>query len=232
MQWKTGLKLGVSAIAVFAAGMVFAQAGKTLYMNGKPVSRGLITQGGKVYAPIADIAKGLDMTVIPKADGFEIAPAGGANQLGGMTGKVGDLINAGQFTFKVVRVQRGATYTRQFDGTNVENAPEGDDMVAVVCRLKNALKKPVMLSLTGGESTALTDQEEHSFQPYSGLTRDVPGGFAGYKALPGAAADFAILFHVPKATKLKDFVYQIDTLGERDVKKTIFRVSIPDAGTQ
>ncbi|MBC8137366.1 MAG: hypothetical protein H8F28_15915 [Fibrella sp.] len=231
MKLKTGLKLGIGAIVVFAAGMVFAQAGKTLYMNGKPVSRSLITQGGKVYAPIADIAKGMDMTVIQKPDGFEIAPAGGANQVGGLTGKVGDLMNSGQFTFKVVRVQRGETYTRQFDGTTTENAPAGEDIVAVVCRLKNALKKPVMLSLTGGEVTALADQEEHSFQPYTGLTRDVPNGFGGYKALPGAAADFAILFHVSKATKLKDFVYQIDTLGERDVKKTIFRVSLADAGT-
>ncbi len=215
--------------AAFAAGMAFAQAGKTLYMNGKPVSRGLITQSGKVYVPLAELAKGLDMVVVPKSDGYEIAPAGGANQVGDQIGKLGDTLSNGQFTFRILEVVRGAEYQRRFGSGTVTN--RGGEVVAIICRAKNATDRTLRLNGYGGELSALTDTEEHAYRvDGTGTGLDVAPD--GLNFLPGSAKEFALVFRVPASVTLKDLVYQLRSggyvTGKFEFKKTVFRVAVPN----
>jgi len=199
-----------------------------LYMNGAVASSNLLTKNGVTYAPIGDVAKALGMTVVKRADGFEIKPAGGANMLIGLTGKVGDTLFDGNFQFKVVEVYRGPLWKKRFDPSGGEVAPNGekDDVLAIVCRIKNGMKKTVTVGLPGGTNTAVTDMDEHSFQPFTGLAVDIHG--RGETVLPGATLDFALTFTIPKTAELKDLVYQLSVF--ENVKQTNFRVSLKPAG--
>ena len=75
--------------------------------------------------------------------GLALAPAGGANQIGGLMGKVGDKLTNGSIVFTVVKVYRGDKYQKQFDTGEVTPANANEDVVAITCRIKNATPKTV-----------------------------------------------------------------------------------------
>jgi hypothetical protein len=63
--------------------------------------------------------------------------------------------------------------------------------------------------------TAVTDTNGSAYPP---VDFDLVGG-GGYgppTMLPGAASKFAAIFDVPKGTTLKDLVFSLATIGERD----------------
>ena len=227
---RKNVLIALIAVSATLGGYALAQAGSILYLSGKPISTDLIVRNGKVYAPIADIAKGLGMTVTPRADGFAIAPEGGANQVGDQTGKMGDVLSNGQFTFAVTEVIRGAEYTQRF-GKGTVKAKPGMDVVTVVCRIKNATDRALQLTRYGGELSALTDTEEHAYSiNNTGSGGDIPA--AGLKFLPGSAQEFAYVLQIPSGATLKDFVYQLRNAGyvrgKFDFKKTVFRIAVPN----
>ena len=62
---------------------------------------------GQAYVRVSDVAKALGMTVVARADGFELRKAGGANQVEGtVTGKVGDTLFDGNWRFQVLKVEK------------------------------------------------------------------------------------------------------------------------------
>ena len=88
-------------------------------------------------------------------------------------------------------------------------------------QIKNATTKTLGLSLAN-DKTAITDEQEHSFEPST-------GGWADWVSpnpdvLPGAAVDFASVFQVPKDTKIKDLVF--DLTDSRTPGHTIFRIHL------
>ena len=212
-----GVGIAVCAYAYFVGG--------NLYVNGSLASSNVIDVKGTAYVPIKDVAKALNMTVTKTSRGFEMGPAGGANMVGGLTGKVGDELFNGFHRFKVVEVIRGKSYTNRFSGDNqaITPYPEGDDLVVVICRIKNATKTTENLGLPGGELTALTDMDEHSISPRNGVSIDVPS--RGPNVLPGAAVDFALTFDVPAGAKLKDLVYDVQDFEVKH-KSEPFRVTL------
>jgi hypothetical protein len=213
-----------AALAATAALGWARWAGAKLYYNGKVASSDVITRGGVAYVPIRDIAAALSMTVQTRDDGYVLMKAGGANQLEGLNGKVGDDLFNGVFRLKVNRVIRGSRYQRQFSKGDDLTAPEGEDIMAVVVRVKNGTQKTQMVDLMPGANTALTDENEHSFGPYSGGYMDIPE--RAPTLVPGAATDFALTFHVPKSAVLKDLIFSPRSLmlnGGPD-----FRVSLKE----
>lgn len=179
-------------------------AGVTLSMGDKSVPVDTINKNGKVYVPLADVAKLLDMQVGKTATGYAFEPIGGAGQVNGLNGKIGDKLNLGFGTYEFKELFRGKKYTKRFD-TGEDEAREGFDIVAVIIRFKNATKKKVTINPFGGENTAITDTDEHSFAQFTGLAIDMPS--RGPEVLPGAACDFALVFEVPEKAQLKDLVY-------------------------
>jgi len=200
-------------------------ASSNLYINGNLASSSVIDVKGVAYVPVKDVAKALKMNVTKSSRGLEISPAGGANMVGGLTGKVGDELFNGFHRFKVVEVIRGKSYTNRFSGDNqaITPFPANDDLVIVICRLKNATKQTENLSLPGGELTSLTDMDEHSISPRNGLSLDAPS--RGPNLLPGSAVDFALTFDVPENAQLKDLVYQVSDFDLKH-KSEPFRVSL------
>src|SRR5262245_15643874 len=102
-----------------------------LYVNGKIASSNVITQNGVAYVPIKDVAAALNLTAEKRPDGYALVHAGGANQVEGLQGKVGDELFNGLYRLKVVRVVRAEKYDRKFSKGDAVTAPDGKEVVAV-----------------------------------------------------------------------------------------------------
>ena len=214
------VSLSVSVGLIYAA---YAGAGTNLYINGGRASSRVIQHDGMAYVPVADVAKALNQTVVAKADGYALAPAGGSNQVAGLNGKIGDKLTNGEMMLTVVKVFRTEKYAYQYGEGNAEPNGPGDDVVVVVLRLKNMRTKSTQIAPWGDDNTSLTDQDEHSYKTKG---TDQHGHLP--TLLPASAYDFAMTFSLPKTEKVGDLVYQlcyIDNAG----KPATFRVSLESA---
>jgi hypothetical protein len=199
-----------------------------LYVNGNLASSHLVQLNGTSYVPVKDVAAALQWTLEKTSRGLELNQAGGANQVNGIVGKVGDTLFNGYARFQVVKVVRGKTYTNQFSGDNqqVTPIPDSGDLVVVIIHAKNGLNNSITFMLPGGGDTALTDTDGHSYTPRSGMSMDIPS--RGVSVLPGAGFDFALTFDVPQSAQLGDLVYQLSLggTGSFGSEKKKFRVSL------
>lgn len=223
MKRWIGILSFVGAGALAAA--YLGQASK-LFVDGKVASTGLIERNGMAYVPLKDVAAALKMSVKKTARGYELTTGGGGEMVQGVNGNVGDTLFNGYARFQVVKVIRGKKYINQFSGDKQEVTayPESNDLVIIVCRIKNGTKETQTCGLPSGQMTALTDTDEHSFGPRTGLSIDCPS--RGQTLLPGAAVDFALTFDVPEEAKLKDLVYEVTFFGTLKASDKKFRVAL------
>ena len=175
--------------------------------------------------PLKDVATALNLSMQKTGRGYELTESGGANQVEGITGKVGDVLYNGFVRFQVLKVTRTKSYTKKFTGTGDEATPiqPNNELAIVLCRMKNATQKTGTASITGGLTDALTDTEGHSYEPRR--TSDIP---PNQELLPGAAIDFALIFDVPPSAKLQDLVYEAQLIGLVGPEKKKFRVAVGD----
>src|SRR2546423_1385136 len=85
-----------------------------LYLNGKIASTDILMHNGVAYVPIRDVAAALSMNLQKRPDGYAIGASGGANQVGGINGRVGDDLFNGEVRLKVIDVVRSSAYKRRF----------------------------------------------------------------------------------------------------------------------
>jgi hypothetical protein len=220
---------------------VFAWAqgsGLRLTVNGNPASSAARVIDGRLYAPVEDIAKALNMVVVKRGSGYDITTPGGANQVEGLRGKVGAMLFDGKWRFRVVDVQKTKTYSirreggldpGQFrghvrvDGTTYTTEP-GYTFVVVNAIVKNGQKTTEGFGSAYGEHTALADDQGSSYRP---LGWDQEGGmFTTKRLLPGAGQDVAMIFLVPETVKLKDLVVTLTNISDRDPKDV--RISLSE----
>ncbi|HWA84396.1 MAG TPA: hypothetical protein VG820_13220 [Fimbriimonadaceae bacterium] len=215
----------VAGMAASAIALALYLQSSSLYVNGNLASSGVVERNGTAYVPIKDVAKALNLSLQKTARGYELSDSGGANQVEGITGKVGDVLWNGFARFTVVKVIRGKEYTNQFSGDNqkVTPYPEANDLVVLVCRIKNGTKEKQTCMLPAGDATGLADTDGHSYAPRNGLSIDCPS--RGQELLPGAAVDFALTFDVPPSAKLQDLVYEVNFFATKSGQKK-FRVSL------
>jgi hypothetical protein len=228
---------------ILAAGAVaaFARAGKTVVYHGAVVSSDVSMVGGRPYVPLADMARVLGGKVTSRGDGYEIVTgeagggasgdaasrtaAGGANEVRGQNGKVGDLFFNGYWRFQVKSVDRAQEYTYRFSPNAYTAKPNGanDELVVVTCQIKNGQKQAEEPILTAHglntQQTALTDDQGQSFAP---MDFDVRGGALS----SGAAKPFAVIFSVPKGTKLQTLIFTLYGFGNTSNKATHVRVAL------
>ncbi len=226
MKLKTIALLGVAAAAV----MVYAQAQRTLTINSRIASTDVRMISGRAYAPIADIAKALNLTVKTKGTGYELVAAGGTNQLMGLSGKTGDWLFDGGWRFKVNRTYRTSTYRAKNDyyGDNDFEVPEGKEMIIVEYSYRNGNKELHHFCIG---KTALAGVDGDSWEPYS---NDFPFDGSRFFArgnLPGAQAEGALIFYVNPGFNPKDLVLTVGDLAGYDdsvkpKKPTVFRVKL------
>jgi hypothetical protein len=215
----TFLMVGIGSFAAALAGGLLAD----VKIEGKLATNDVIVRGGKTYVPLADVAKALGLTVQKTATGYDLVKAGGANQVEGVNGKIGEELFNGRYRFKVVSITRTDSYKPQFSGSTYDITPSSpsNEVVAVVCRIKNGTTESQTIDLLMGEHTALTDMSEQAYECSKGASVDVIN--RGPKLIPGSAVDFALIFEVPKTAVLKDLVY---SLNDFSMKKQDFRVSL------
>lgn len=166
----------------------------------------------------------MNMSLSKSGRGYEMSPAGGAGMVHGLEGKVGEELFDGSHRFKVIEVIRDKKYTNRFSGDKQEVTPypAENDLVVIVCRIKNGLQQTDTVGLPSGSLTGLTDMDEHSIAPRDGLSADIPK--RGVDLLPGSAVDFALTFDVPPGAVLKDLVYEVADYSNHRAKP--FRVSL------
>ena len=219
-----------------------ALAGDTLIINGKSASADVRSIGGSAFVKLADVAAALGMVVVKRADGkYELTKAGGSNQIQGMVqGKVGDVLFDGKWRFQVVSVQMPESYTMKtagepydssgltsFDRPNLNVKPRvGYTLVVLQCRATNGVneKRTLWTAISDPKiHTALADMDGSSHAP---VAYDFEGGPIQSKWLvPGAALNFAVLFSVPKDTKVKDLIFTLKN-NQGDEKGNDVRVSL------
>lgn len=225
------LAITVAGSFVIAA---FAIQQRTLVINSKIASTDVRIINGRAYAPIADIAKGLNMVVVTKGSSYELTSAGGTGQLNGLTGKTGEWLFDGGWRFRV----NGCTLAKEFQGTfeyygqEVLSAPNGKSLLIVDYSYRNGNRTTQPFCI--GE-TAVATQDGQSFSlTHNNFNFDGSTMFSRV-VLPGAEARGALVFVVPSDVKPKDLVLSVGDLAgyEESVKPrkpTVFRVgiSLPD----
>lgn len=226
------MRAAMLILAACAVTAVWAQSVLTLQYKGDVVSKGVRMVDGVPYVPLSDVAHILGGTAAKTAGGYQIAmpaapaAAGGANQVNGLAGKIGDTLFTGKWRFQVTGVTRAPQFQTQYEPTTETVAAQGgnDEVVNVACYVKNGVAQPRQLGLRTGSTydTALTDDQGQSYPP---IHFDFAGG-SGYgpTMLPGAAVHFNVYFEVPKGTNLKDLVFSL--WSYEDTKVANVRVSL------
>lgn len=228
-------------LAVIVCFSTPAIAGDTLVLNGKTASTDVRTINGSPYVKIADLARSMGMVVVKHPGGrYEITRPGGANQVQGVKqGKIGDVLFDGRWRFQVISFQMPESYTMkvqsvepsshpsdtlQYDRTtHVVRPKPGYKLVVLNCRMSNGQKtsQNFWLAPISGRSinTALADAQGQSYVPVGYDLEGAPVQSA--RLLPGAKADFAMLFMVPENAEIKDLVFTLtnnDSQGTNDVR--------------
>ena len=213
--------VAVLACVAGAAIVVCAIQGVRVTMNGKPATGRMID--GSVYVKLADVAKAFDQTVVSRNGVYEVVPAGGANALKGTQGKKGEELYTGKWKFLVKEVVRSDSYMLKYHESKFElKADEGQELVVIECRFKNAINESVDVYFNGLANTALTDMEEQAYKP---KWVDVGGGVASMM-LPGSAKNFALIFQVPKSAQVKDLIYTVEPVDSRKYGAVDLRISL------
>ncbi|HET6382930.1 MAG TPA: hypothetical protein VFJ58_06015 [Armatimonadota bacterium] len=218
---KQSISMIALITATVGATVALAAAGRIVYYHGAVMTRDSRQIEGRTYVPLADVVRALGGRIAAHADGLEIvtasepaaatqpgAVAGGANEVRGTTGNVGDWFFDGLWRFRVSRMERTDEYHYRYSPTADSDKPAGanDELVVFDCTIKNGHKEteePILTSHgLGTQSTALTDDQGQSYPP---LGFDVRGG----ALIPGASKNFAVTFSVPKGATLKDLVFSL-----------------------
>lgn len=220
MMRKIGLVLGLAGVAAIGSTLLVQQ----VRIDGKVATSDVITRNGKTYVPISDVAKALGMTVVKNGSGWDLVRAGGANMVQGLRGKIGEELFNGKYRFTVKEVVRTSLYKPRYANLGFDLYPVSDsnEVVAVICKLKNGTKEAVTFELTQGKNTGLTDEKEQSYGNYMGASVDMVS--RAPRVLPGAAVEFALTFEVPKTAVLKDLVFSVNDLTVKETPD--FRVSL------
>ena len=213
------LPLLTAGLVVLGSACLGGQAGKDLIMNGQIASTSLLTINGRTYVPVADVAKALNLTVVTKSTSIELIAAGGAGEVQGLRGKIGDQLFTGMWRFTPISLEQMDSYTTKFDGERTKITPrnDGETLFVLSCRIKNGQKEPREMVFTQRKcgNTALADDQEHSYAPIAYDAHNETGPYGGPKMLPGSAAEFAVIFSAPKGTQPKDIIFTI--ISDKDL---------------
>lgn len=166
---------------------------------------------------------------------------GGANQVEGLNGKIGDMLFTGRWRFQVLDIQPVSTYTLIVPSSEQDYAKfhdaasedlsshtftpkEGYTFFAVKCRAKNAQKTTQQLDFyLNDPKTAITDAGENSYPP---MVYDMQsnGNWVTKNLLPGSGVDMTIVFAVPPGMVPKDLVVSLKNGSDHNSRNV--RVSL------
>jgi hypothetical protein len=235
-------KIGIVAGALMLlGGVALAQGGLKLILNGGTASTRVKMIGGEAWVPVKDVAAALGQPVRTGPGVIEIGGGGGANQVAGLQGKLGDTLFDGSWRFTLTGLKEVSEYTDRYTVSHprTRTAPSGKKLVVADIVVKNGMtiKNFLNLRIDKDNLTSLADAEGRSFpvvgfdlrtgsgQPFGG------GGTWDYTEdlLPGARADVVAIFAVPDDYKPKDMVFTLayPPKAFARVKRTTLRIALP-----
>ena len=185
---------GVGALG----GVALAQGVSKLYVNGKLASSDVRLINGVAYVPVKDIAAAQGWQVEKRADGVNLLPSGGANQLAGkFTGKIGERVFTGQYGLTVTSVEENQKYEGKYSNLYGQGEATGNDKVIVVnCRVTNGMTTKQNLVFDNWDynnkvvsNTALADMQGRSYPPHRWDIKATESAPNGVTLLPGASVD-------------------------------------------
>ena len=221
---KRGIALGTLAAALAAGAYALGLAG-TLVIDGRSTPADVRTIGGTAYVRLSDVARALNMTVASRGAGrYELTKSGGANGIGGRTGRVGDTLFDGRWRLTVLSVDFPDQYPMKTDAelynegdkarlaraSRIVTAGRNYGLVVVKLRVANGTKAKESLWTALSDSrvhTAIADTDGASHPP-------VAYDFAGAPIqtapmLPGAGMTFSVVFSLPNDAKPKDLIFTL-----------------------
>ena len=203
-------------------------ASMKLMIQGKLASTDVRVINGKAYAPIADVAKAMNMVVNKSGSTYSMVVPGGAYQVqGSKQGKIGSQLFTGKWKFQVVSVETDLKEYQEMyyqPLRTIKPQGSGDRLIVVKCKLWNGLPKTTqspLLTERIPHNTALTDSEGTSYQPIDYDARqkeDKIQSYEGAPMLPGSVVSFALVFSAPKGTEPKSLVFNIGNYSDNVVK--------------
>ncbi len=224
-----------------AVGAAVAQGRARLTVLSNTVSTDARKIGGRVYVPIADVAKAMGWKLKVVGNAISLQPPvppvarGGNTSLapaGMATGTRGDEIRAENCRFRVVSIAEVPKYERRYTKPSGEviTAEANEKLVVLDCVLTNATAGREEFCFSRdlyAENTVLFDKEGQSLSPFSVDVAADEFNPPGAYALAGANIRFALVFRVPAAWEPKALVYTIVRYRERGMKKgTDVRVNL------
>ncbi|MBC7807582.1 MAG: hypothetical protein H7145_15725 [Akkermansiaceae bacterium] len=235
---------GVAAATLllgFAAGAV-AQSKSRLTILQNTISTDARKIGGRLYVPVADIAKAMGWKLTVAGSAISLQPpkklvASGGNTSSPeypMSGAAGEEFGNASYRFKVTNVAEVAEYGRKYTNGialgGAVNTTASEKLVVIDCVLTNATAEREEFCFSRdryAENTMLLDKSGESLAPaaidVAADELNPPGAFA----LAGANVRFALVFRVPQAWEPKALVYTIVKYRERGLKKgTDVRVNL------
>jgi hypothetical protein len=225
MNRDHSIAITLTALGLAAGAGWAAPPGLKLVLNGAALSTQVRVVEGRPYAPLADLARAMNMGMVKKPYGYAFSPLAGPSRVGGPhPGKRGEELSTGKWGFKVLGVQETEEYLPRYlpNREVIRPAGVGDTLIAVQCRIRNLQKERQKISFDEGSSsgnTSLMDDQEHSYTPYKFDVHHVESPPSA-QALPGSVVDFAVIFSVPKGTKAKELVYTLQKYDDRYTSET------------
>ena len=149
----------------------------------------------------------------------------------GLRGKIGEQLFTGKWRFTPISLEGIWIPTPQNTRVHrLQSSPRcnTETLFVLTCRVKNGQKKPMEMFLTSHHplNTALTDDQEHSYAPLDYDAHNETGPYGGPVLLPGAAAEFAVIFSAPKGTTPKDVIFTIASGDDWGKGGTDVRISV------
>lgn len=228
------IRFAISAIAILGVGasaMVFAQAARSLIINGRVATTDVRMINGRAYVPVADVARALDLKVSSRPNGvLELTKAGGSGAMTGLNGKVGDWLFDGGWRFRVTSVETDSTYRAANDyyGEVDYEAPEGKVLAIVGYDIRNGNKE---MGGFGFGTTAIAGVNGDSEPVHANDFRFDGSRFFSKPILPGAEMKGKLIFQVDEGFEPKDLVVAIADLSHYDEavrpkKESVLRISL------
>ena len=230
--------LGLVTGAVAASALAIPFAGTILSINGKQVSTRVRVIDGESWVPVRDIAKGQGLVVTGSGGQINLVTAGGANQTGTVTGKVGDTLFDGHWKFGITKFEQVSSYKIQSKtstdyGTynaisNIEDdviTPKpGFKLYGADCLIKNGMTHGAQFEWSPGDTRTAVADTVGVNHPW--LVWDIASeAFVTKMMLPGSAINFKICFAVAESATPQDVVVTLLTLGEKTGTDIRFHVA-------
>jgi hypothetical protein len=236
LNTSSAIFIGLAASVAMAPVVKAASAGTAVY-NGKVISSHVKVIGGVAYIPLADTARALGGSVAKDGQGYAIEAssdaAGGANQINGLNGKIGQMLFTGSWRFEVTGVTIASTFTEQYRPQPTTITPEGanDELVIISGIVKNGQKdtEQLFMRTANPNDNTITDNQGASYGGPLDYDFASDSGY-GPQLAPGAASKYNMVFQCPKGTTLQSLIFTVKDYGSAPSKDV--RVDISSANGQ